>query len=148
MTVIEIETNLSGNLAGGVSKPKRNETLESTWKAITEGRATPLARVHHHHLNKGEAVSMDQEVRRSRSCSSSSEEEEGLVTPVKKAAETFKEQRRRWSPSPRRKDQASPSHEELNRRVEAFINKFNEEMRLQRQESFNHYLEMVNRGSN
>ncbi|XP_039065183.1 uncharacterized protein LOC120210546 [Hibiscus syriacus] len=129
-----------------VAKPKRHETLESTWKMITEGRAMPLTR----HLKKSdtwENHSRDINV-------------EALAdsTAMTKKFETFRDRTNYQPPPPVQVSSPSPasavkvrkepslSQDELNRRVEAFIKKFNEEMRLQRQESLNRYMEMVNRG--
>ncbi|KAI9121529.1 hypothetical protein K1719_008562 [Acacia pycnantha] len=106
---------------------KRHETLENTWKAITEGRAMPLSR----HGKKCDTW----------------ERHLGNVDPMEatavKKSETFKDRMNQPSPlsssSPPMKLRKEPSlsQDELNRRVEAFIQKFNEEMRLQRQESLN-----------
>lgn len=130
-----------------VAKPKRHETLENTWKAITEGRAMPLSR----HMKKsdtwenhGREIHVD-----------------SLGDLVKKS-ETFKDRTNQAAPEalalsvgpgpgpgpgkpPLLRKEPSLSQDELNRRVEAFIKKFNEEMRLQRQESLNQYMEMINR---
>ncbi|XP_055826528.1 uncharacterized protein LOC129894955 [Solanum dulcamara] len=97
-----------------VARVKRQETLESTWKKITEGRHVPLTR----HLNKLDIWQHQNQNRGN----------ESPVQNMKKALEP------------------SPSQDELNRRVEAFIKKFNEEMRLQREQSLQKYMEMINRG--
>ncbi|MQL80122.1 hypothetical protein Taro_012549 [Colocasia esculenta] len=130
-----------------VAKPRRYETLESTWKTITDGRPMPLPR----HLRKSDTWGGDAGGRA---------REESAATqppppPLMRKAETFGERRvGSTSPSPggsskgrvlRR--EASPGQDELNRRVEAFIKKFNEEMRLQRQESFKNYMDMISRGT-
>ncbi|KAK6134517.1 hypothetical protein DH2020_031751 [Rehmannia glutinosa] len=44
-----------GKTVLGVSKPKRQDTLESTWKTITEGRAIPITR----HLRKSDTWERD-----------------------------------------------------------------------------------------
>ncbi|KAL0306472.1 UNVERIFIED_CONTAM: hypothetical protein Scaly_1227500 [Sesamum calycinum] len=128
----------------GVAKPKRQDTLESTWKTITEGRAVPLTR----HLRKSDTWERDSHVHGHHQLLEK-------TTPVKTMmkAETFNDRTNTRSPSPggggsgKLKREASLSQDELNRRVEAFIKKFNEEMRLQRQESLNQYMEMIKRGS-
>ncbi|KAG2333111.1 hypothetical protein Bca4012_017245 [Brassica carinata] len=96
----------------GVSRPpRRQDTLEATWKKITEGRSTPLTK----HFKKSDTWQ-----------------------------ERSKEKKIAKSGSLKR--EPSPGKEELNRRVEAFIKKFNEEMRLQRLESLAKYNEMVVNG--
>ncbi|CAA7029702.1 unnamed protein product [Microthlaspi erraticum] len=120
-----------------VAKPKKNETLESTWKMITEGKSTPLT--------------TRQLYRRSdtfsRGDSGGSEAE--VAKPVYKKSETFRD-RTNYYQSPETakvvKKEPSLSQDELNRRVEAFIKKFNEEMKLQRMESLRQYKEITGRG--
>ncbi|KAL6573935.1 hypothetical protein OROHE_001477 [Orobanche hederae] len=115
-------TSPEGVRALRVARVKKHETLESTWRMITEGRHVPLTR----HFRKCETW------------------EHGHVSPAVDRvpkSETFKDRA-----APRIGKEPSLSHEELNRRVEAFIKKINEEMRMQRQESLNQYMEMINRG--
>jgi hypothetical protein len=121
---------IAGSKALRVARPRKEETLESTWKAITEGRAPPLAR----HLKKSDAW----DTRPGRRPSDGGEVDPAPPAAMRKA-ETFNDGR---SEAPVRRE-PSPGQDELNRRVEAFINKFNMEMRLQRQESLNHYNEML-----
>ncbi|KAE8680160.1 cytochrome c-type bioproteinsis ccda-like chloroplastic protein 2 [Hibiscus syriacus] len=123
-----------------VSKPKRHDTLEATWKTITEGRPMPLTR----HLKKSDT--WEQRVQKDPNTP-----HPPLPNTMKKS-DTFNERIRepsltRSSGSGKLKRDPSLSQDELNRRVEAFIKKFNEEMRLQRQESLNQYQEMLRRGA-
>ncbi|OMO76554.1 hypothetical protein CCACVL1_15583 [Corchorus capsularis] len=138
-----VKANPEGGRALRVAKPKRHETLENTWKMITEGRAMPLTR----HLKKSdtwENHGRDINV----------EALNNSESPLMKKSETFRD-RTNYQPPPAQLVSSSPasvklrkepslSQDELNRRVEAFIKKFNEEMRLQRQESLNQYMEMIN----
>ncbi|CAI0468423.1 unnamed protein product [Linum tenue] len=152
---VKVNTPEGGRALRKVSKPKRNDTLENTWKMITEGRPIPLTRHlkksdtwenHGRHINVPESSSLD--------C------EPSPPPAMVKKSETFKDRTNQLpplsggTPSPataggerRLKKEPSLGQDELNRRVEAFINKFNEEMRMQRQESINRYKEMISRGS-
>ncbi|EEE67415.1 hypothetical protein OsJ_24748 [Oryza sativa Japonica Group] len=124
----------------GVSRPRKEQTLESTWKAITEGRAPPLAR----HLKKSDT--WETRPGRRQSGSGGGEDAPPPATAMRKA-ETFNEAAGGGGGGKKVRREPSLGQDELNRRVEAFINKFNMEMRLQRQESLKHYNEMISRGS-
>lgn len=131
----------------GVSKPKRQDTLESTWRTITEGRSMPLTR----HLRKSDT--WESHGRKAAALAVDPTTPPSSKPKVMKKSETFKERSSGGSPSPspggsgRLKRESSLTHDELNRRVEAFIKKFNDEMRLQRQESLKQYQEMMGRGA-
>lgn len=122
-----------------VTKMKKQETLESTWKTITEGRAMPLNR----HLKKSETF--ETQPRRNGVPLADLNGGLGGVSVMKKS-EMFSGRDKSVSPGSGGKMRKEPSlsQDELNRRVEAFINKFNMEMRLQRQESLRQYRETVN----
>ncbi|GMH05398.1 hypothetical protein Nepgr_007238 [Nepenthes gracilis] len=140
-----VRASPEGGKALRVAKPKRRETLESTWKAITEGRHLPLTR----HLEKSETWE-----NHSHQINSSTDDPSPPHLPKK--SETFNDLTNyssplltppRPSPAGRLKKEPSLSQDELNRRVEAFINKFNEDMRLQRQQSLQQFMDMINRAS-
>ncbi|KAI3865361.1 hypothetical protein MKX03_016401 [Papaver bracteatum] len=132
-----VKASPEGGKTLGVTKPKRHDTLEATWKTITDGRSMPLTR----HLKKSDTW----EARHHNT-------QQELLPKLMKKSETFTERHNNnqssLSPSPvssgKLKKEPSLSQDDLNRRVEAFISKFNEDMRLQRQESLNQYKEMVN----
>ncbi|KAJ8761621.1 hypothetical protein K2173_004397 [Erythroxylum novogranatense] len=97
---------------GGRGRGKRHDTLDNTWKMITGGPQMPLTR----HLNKSDRYEAE------------GHEENDVVMKSGALKDRSKYQLRK---------EPSLSQDELNQRVEAFITKFNEEMRLQRLESLN-----------
>ncbi|XP_027111697.1 uncharacterized protein [Coffea arabica] len=148
-----IKTSPEGGRALRVARPKRDETLESTWKMITDGRHVPLTR----HLKRSDTwENHGREVLVNPSLDS----EHDFTPDHVPKSQTFRDRTNYYdaqttgppaslSPVPGRiSREPSPGQDELNRRVEAFIKKFNEDMRLQRQESLNQYMEMINRGAN
>ncbi|XP_004293570.1 PREDICTED: uncharacterized protein LOC101303095 [Fragaria vesca subsp. vesca] len=139
-----------------VSKaPKRHDTLENTWKTITEGRSIPLSR----HMKKSDTWDHHGRGGGGGGVNGGVEVDEETSQAVHKS-KTFKDLTNQQkvvtmaavnSSSPaaiKLRKEPSLSQDELNRKVEAFIHKFNEDMRLQRQESLNQFMEMNNRGSN
>ncbi|KAK3199161.1 hypothetical protein Dsin_022576 [Dipteronia sinensis] len=129
-----VKASTEGGKALKVSKSKRSDTLESTWKTITEGRAMPLNR----HLKKSDT--WDTHVRQTTP----------PPAPKMEKSDTFTGgggdnpgMLRREPSVGKLKKEPSLSQDELNRRVEAFIKNFNDEMRLQRQRSLDQYNEMI-----
>lgn len=121
----------------------RHDTLDDAWNAITEGHSAPFSR----RLDK------------SNTCEShttrNEEEEETAIgqnnspPKVTKSETSFKnndknQELRRSAAAARVRKMPSVTEEELNRRVEAFIEKFKEEMRLQREESLKKFELMIN----
>ncbi|KAI3710333.1 hypothetical protein L2E82_40111 [Cichorium intybus] len=142
-----------------VAKSRKHETLESTWKTITDGRHMPLNR----HLRKSDTFEYNQHHAPPRDALPGEQGPSSAVgdTNVMNKSETFNDrtdydiQNHRILSSKnsllpgggKLRKEGSLSHDELNRRVEAFIKKFNDEMRLQRQESLQRYMDMINRGA-
>ncbi|XP_010476028.1 PREDICTED: uncharacterized protein LOC104755362 [Camelina sativa] len=104
-----------------VAKPKRNETLENTWKMIMEGKsALPLTS----YYKRPDTFGLDEETTKQSS--------------VLKKSETFSDRTNFYQSMPAmlpppppvklvKKVKVSRSRDELNRRVEAFIKKCNDE---------------------
>ncbi|XP_058749810.1 uncharacterized protein LOC131622790 [Vicia villosa] len=114
----------SGKALEVAAKQKRHETLESTWKTITEGRSMPLSR----HMKKSDTWQNRYEV--------DPHQPEDSVSDFNLNKTTV-----------RLRKEPSLSQDELNKRVEAFIRNFNHQMRLQREESLNQYMQMINPGA-
>ncbi|PKU84608.1 uncharacterized protein LOC110099758 [Dendrobium catenatum] len=130
-----------------VTRPRKHETLESTWRTITDGRPVPLAR----HLKK--ADTWDTQAR------ATAADPAPPSTPAMRKSESIAVPSSATGGPPSSPSVSSGSsslsagkirrepslgQDDLNRRVEAFIKKFNEEMRLQRQESLQQYMDMIN----
>lgn len=133
------------DLGGGgrtsvVAGPNRHETMENTWKMITEGRHVRQFKKSDTWENHGRQVvvnSLDHDFPTRRTLKS-----ETLRDRTNYDAPTV--QPGSFSPIPG-KIKREPSQDELNRRVEAFIKKINEDMRLQRLKSLEKYKELSNR---
>ncbi|CDO98577.1 unnamed protein product [Coffea canephora] len=123
-----------------------DDTMEATWRAIKEGGTKAQKK----QLNKSETWPQPQTVVAAQeNCNIDLEEDMAISAAAWKdlrKSMTFNDTVSiRFRGGLIRKDR-SVNLEEFNQRVEDFINKFNNEMRLQRQESEQRYLDMISRG--
>ncbi|KAF5468690.1 hypothetical protein F2P56_012827 [Juglans regia] len=132
--------------AGGKDGDDDESTLGATWNAIMEAQVKPLKR----QLKKSETWDLPPRLERFGAILNDGDiavhgddenDPVGWARRELKKSDTLND---RVSLAMMRKK--SMSQEELNSRAEAFIKKFNAEMRLQRLESDQHFMEMVNRG--
>ncbi|XP_010473336.1 PREDICTED: uncharacterized protein LOC104752793 [Camelina sativa] len=127
-----MKASQEGGRALRVTKPKKgNETLENTWKMITEEKSKLYRRSDTFGREDSGGDGID-----------------GEAKPVYKKSETFRDRTNYYQSLETAKMRKEPSlsQDELNRRVEAFIKKINEEMKLQRMESLRQYKEITSRG--
>lgn len=117
-----------------VSQKHKEETFESAWKKITEGRHPPLTR----HLRPSPNNPEESRIDRSSPSVGRGNEEESSALPCSGV---------RRSGGSLKRESSHVGVDELNKRVEAFIDKFNTEMRLQKEDSLVSYMEMINRGA-
>ncbi|XP_058097835.1 uncharacterized protein LOC131242894 [Magnolia sinica] len=124
--------SLTANQLKSVAPSEPDDTLDATWKAITEGRGA-------RQLKKSETWDAPPRVE------AEPEPEPVAARRELKKSETFNDESssassRGGEPGMTR-EMSSLSHDELNRRVEAFIQKF----RLQRQDSYRQSMQKMNR---
>lgn len=135
------------NIPLKIARPsaRKGDTLDATWKAICDDKANYSSPLRHHiasRTRKGDYhANLDKvDVRCSNkesltSCMSPSKQKHRVAT----SSSTNGLIRRREPSIPR---------DELNARVESFISKFNQQIRIQRQESLLNHRKMVSRGAN
>ncbi|WKA09090.1 hypothetical protein VitviT2T_026768 [Vitis vinifera] len=117
--------------------PGQNESLEATWKAILEEHGIPATR----HLRKSETWDMPP------SCGDGSSSLVPREREMRKSS-TFVEARSsfRETQIPYLREDELLSHDELNRKVEEFIQKCRNQMRLERVESDQRLMDILNGG--
>lgn len=119
-----------------------DDSLEATWKAIMEGQEKTMKP----HLKKSDTwtarIVKAEPFRNNGGFGGGGGDDDDPVAWAQrelKKSETFNDRA-----SLRREKSISP--EELNKRAEAFIQKFNNQMKLQRLESYQRFMKLVNRG--
>ncbi|KAK4426984.1 hypothetical protein Salat_1467200 [Sesamum alatum] len=140
---VSLETEVSND------QDEEEDTMEATWKAITGGGKQ---RPERKHLKKSETWNVHTPLQRQSAAAVESlkiSEELPKPTTTRKElrkSETFADSVMSITRRGGLRRDPSVGLDEFNKQVEAFIKKFNNEMRLQRQESDQRFLDMMKRG--
>ncbi|KAL2253879.1 uncharacterized protein LOC105168696 [Sesamum indicum] len=143
---MSLEMEVSSNDQG---QDEADDTIEATWKAITGGGKQ---RPERKHLKKSETWNVRTPPhRQSAAAVESLKFSEELLKPTTarkelRKSETFADSVMSITRRGGLRRDPSVGLDEFNKQVEAFIKKFNNEMRLQRQESEQRFLDMLKRG--
>ncbi|KAL2334353.1 hypothetical protein Fmac_015566 [Flemingia macrophylla] len=118
-----------------------DDTLESTWRTIMEGQGKTIRPQLKKSDTWGARIAKAEPFKRNGEGGAESVDDDPVAWAKKelKKSDTFNDRA-----SLRREKSMSP--EELNLRAEAFIKQFNNQIKLQRLESYQRFREMVNRG--
>ncbi|KAG4941900.1 hypothetical protein JHK82_045573 [Glycine max] len=116
-----------------------DDTLEATWRAIMEGQGKTMKPQLKKSDTWGARIAKAEPFHRNGEGGGGDDDPVAWAQKELKKSDTFNDRA-----SLRRDKSMSP--EELNRRAEAFIKKINNQMKLQRLESYQRFREMVNRG--
>lgn len=141
---LEMEAEMTDNQSDD-KENEEDDTMEATWKAIIGGGKQRPKRKQ---LKKSETWNVHVPPRSTAAAQSLDSEElppSGTTWKDLRKSETFNEAVSITRIGGLKRD-PSIGIEEFNQQVEAFIKKFNDNMRLQRQESDQRLLDMINRG--
>ncbi|KAL1811541.1 hypothetical protein ACET3Z_021606 [Daucus carota] len=126
----DVQLDTQGRKKLGAQKPEKElKTLESTWKAITDGRPMPTT-----HQYSGGNLQDPRNMIKSEIFNQQASSNRSNISRTLAGSSG-------WGKLSR---DPSLGQDELNKRAEEFISRFKEDMRLQRKESLRQYVEMIN----